>query len=202
MSAESQPITPEAFAEAIKALPLSAVYAKVFELRNSIAHLKRSNAELRLYILESEGGPEAADNKELESYIRENEGVIEAMTERIALCKAEVENRGQQWIEEGLFEGGDEAAADVADRVADGVPEGDGASPVINGTDRAHDDTIDRGHDETRDGTSATEEEAAHHSGLVNGVPTSNSDSTATVAPSNAPDRHEEPEAEGEGIYL
>lgn len=200
MSAESQPITPEAFASAIKALPLSAVYAKVFELRNSIAHLKRSNAELRLYILESEGGPEAADNKELESYIQENEGVIEVMMQRIELCKAEVENRGQQWIEEGVFEEegrGDEAAAaaDIADRVADGVREGDGTSPVVNGTARRHDDTID--------GTSATAAEAAQHSGLVNGVPTSNSDSTASVvAPSNAPDRHEEQDAEEEGVYL
>jgi hypothetical protein len=118
MSAESQPITLAAFAEAIKALPLSAVYAKVLELRNSIAHLRRSNEDLRMYIAtyttntvdelekSSDGVPTAsttaaaaADNQELENYIVENEGVIVAMAERIALLKTEIEDRGQRWIE-------------------------------------------------------------------------------------------------------
>jgi hypothetical protein len=120
MSAEAQPITLSAFADAIKALPLSAIYGKVFELRNSVAHLRRSNAELRLYIASStvaslSDGVEktgedgvtptagtastAADDQELETYIHDNEGVIAAMTERITLCRAEIENRGERWIE-------------------------------------------------------------------------------------------------------
>ncbi|GAD95859.1 hypothetical protein NFIA_016480 [Paecilomyces variotii No. 5] len=94
---EAQPITPAAFAEALKSLPLSAVYAKVSEIRNSIAHLHRSNAELKLFIEESTESE--SDKRELESYISENEGVIETMNERVELCKAEVEERGQQWIE-------------------------------------------------------------------------------------------------------
>jgi hypothetical protein len=185
MSAESQAINPAAFAEALKALPLSAVYGKVLELRNSIAHLDRSNEELRTYIRESEGGPGAADNKELEGYILENEGVIRAMTERLALLKAEIENRGQRWIEEG--EGPEEAVGDIAD----GVPDGDGASPVINGTDR---------HDPSTDGTSTTAE--TRHSGPINGVHAPNSDSSASVAPANVRDRQSEVEMEEEGIHL
>ncbi|KAL1967543.1 hypothetical protein VTN77DRAFT_3058 [Rasamsonia byssochlamydoides] len=180
MSAESRPITPAAFAEALKALPLSAVYAKVSELRNSIAHLTRSNEELRTYIRESEGGPEAADNKEIEGYIQENEGVIDAMTERITLCKAEIEERGERWIEEG------------GEPIADGVLErgGDGTSPVINGTTREHE------HDASVGETAA----AAQHSGVVNGVGVH--DSAAPIAPTNAPDRQEEHDMEEEGVYL
>lgn len=97
MSSEAQPITPAAFAEALKSLPLSALYAKVSEIRNSIAHLQRSNAELKLFIEESTESE--SDKRELETYITENEVVIETMNERISLCKAEVEERGQQWIE-------------------------------------------------------------------------------------------------------
>ncbi|KAL5043691.1 hypothetical protein BDW71DRAFT_187597 [Aspergillus fruticulosus] len=99
MSAETLPITPVAFAEAIKELTLPVLYAKVAELQNSIAHLRRSNQELRLFILgscESE-----ADKQELEGYIAENDEVEKSMIERIQLCKVEVEARGQTWIELG-----------------------------------------------------------------------------------------------------
>ncbi|KAH8425717.1 uncharacterized protein LDX57_003464 [Aspergillus melleus] len=97
MSAESIPITPAMFAEAIQELSLSILYAKASELRNSIAHLQRSNAELETFVQES--CDSAEDKRELESYITENKGVMTSMTERIALLKAEVERRGQQWIE-------------------------------------------------------------------------------------------------------
>ncbi|KAL1840653.1 hypothetical protein VTJ49DRAFT_261 [Mycothermus thermophilus] len=49
MSAESQPITPARFAAALKDLPLSSLYLKLLELRNSIAHLDYSNEQLRPY---------------------------------------------------------------------------------------------------------------------------------------------------------
>ncbi|KAJ5129256.1 uncharacterized protein N7515_005295 [Penicillium bovifimosum] len=97
MSSESLPISPEAFAEAIKELPLAVLYSKVSELTNSIAHLHRSNAELRSYLEESNDSEE--DRKELEGYITENDGVAVSMNERILLLKTEVENRGQPWIE-------------------------------------------------------------------------------------------------------
>lgn len=97
MSSETLPITPVAFAEAIKELSLPVLYAKVAELRNSIAHLQRSNQELRLFIRESCEGD--SDKHELDGYIAENEVVKESMNERIRLCKAEVEGRGNAWIE-------------------------------------------------------------------------------------------------------
>ncbi|KAF3393202.1 hypothetical protein DPV78_009413 [Talaromyces pinophilus] len=105
MSSEAQPISPSAFAEAIQELPLSSLYAKVSELRNSISHLTRSNEELRTYIIESEEGPDSPDNKELEAFVLENEEVMQAMAERIRLLKAEVEGRGQRWMEEVLEDG-------------------------------------------------------------------------------------------------
>ncbi|KAJ6006450.1 hypothetical protein N7451_004394 [Penicillium sp. IBT 35674x] len=98
MSVETHAINPEAFAEAIADLPLSAVYSKVSELRNSIAHLHRSNEELRLFLAESKDSEE--EKKELEGYVLENEGVVTSMNERISLLKVEVERRGQTWIEE------------------------------------------------------------------------------------------------------
>ncbi|PYI20854.1 hypothetical protein BO99DRAFT_103044 [Aspergillus violaceofuscus CBS 115571] len=97
MSGESLPISPAAFAEAIQELPLPVLYAKVSEIRNSIAHLHRSNAELQTFIDES--CESDTEKRELESYITENKDVLTSMMERVTLLKTEVENRGQQWIE-------------------------------------------------------------------------------------------------------
>ncbi|KAJ5494722.1 hypothetical protein N7463_010809 [Penicillium fimorum] len=113
MSTESLPITPGAFAEAIKELPLAVLYSKVSELTNSIAHLHRSNAELRAFLAESNDSEE--DKKELEGYVTENEGVAVSMNERISLLKTEVENRGQPWIEldELKIDKGQDTSTDV-----------------------------------------------------------------------------------------
>lgn len=119
MSGESHPITASVFADAIKELPLSAIYGKVSELRNSVAHLRRSNEELRSFVTES-SDPDG-DKRELESYIAENGGVIASMEERITLLKTEVENRGQLWIE----------VEDAADASTEG---GQGTSTTVNGT--------------------------------------------------------------------
>lgn len=97
MSSETLPIAPAAFAEAIKELTLPVLYVKVAELRNSIAHLQRSNLELRQFITESCESEE--DQRELAMYVLENEQVKKSMDERIRLCKAEVEGRGSAWIE-------------------------------------------------------------------------------------------------------
>ncbi|GIK02692.1 hypothetical protein Aspvir_006751 [Aspergillus viridinutans] len=124
MSEESRPITLEAFAEAIKELPLSAVYAKVSEIRNSIAHLRRSNSELRAFIDES--CDSESDKRELEGYIAENEAVITTMNERIGRLKTEIEHRGELWTEEEVKAdtkvNGDEASASLS------------SHPVVNGT--------------------------------------------------------------------
>lgn len=97
MAAQIFTINPEAFTEALKELPLSAVYAKVSELRNSIAHLHRSNAEMKDFLEASQSEDE---RREMEGYIRENEGVFASMRERLDMLRTEVERRGQSWIEE------------------------------------------------------------------------------------------------------
>ena len=94
MSADSQPINAAAFAEALIALPLSSLYAKLFELRNSIAHLQRSNDELKRFIGASPDG-----DKDYEEAIEENEVVVKRIEERIELVKVEMEKRGQKWTE-------------------------------------------------------------------------------------------------------
>lgn len=147
MSGESLPITPSAFAEAIKELPLSAVYAKASEIQNSISHLHRSNDELRSFI--TDACETEQDKRELEGYIVENEDVIAAMTERTRLLKAEVENRGQIWIEEGnRAEGlngtleGEQAATPVFNGTgASGTAEGGGAAHPATGTAEESRDT-------------------------------------------------------------
>jgi hypothetical protein len=94
MSAHSLPISGAAFAEALVALPPSSLYAKLLELRNSIAHLQRSNDELKGYADASPDG-----DKDCEEAIEENKVVITRMEERIELVKVEMEKRGQKWVE-------------------------------------------------------------------------------------------------------
>ncbi|KAI1855509.1 hypothetical protein JX266_000374 [Neoarthrinium moseri] len=104
MASEATPISPARFAEALKELPASSLALKVLELRNSIAHLDYSNAELKPYAegrasaFDSAAAPDQPDQDCVDA-IRENELVIERMQERIALIKAEVEGRGLSWVE-------------------------------------------------------------------------------------------------------
>ncbi|KAH8158817.1 hypothetical protein CIB48_g9439 [Xylaria polymorpha] len=118
MSSETQPISPARFAEALKDLPASSLALKVFELRNSIAHLDYSNAELRPFAegttatLDQQGNPSEAGepDQDCKDAIVENEAVIARMQERIELIRAEVESRGLGWHE---FRGADEVATAV-----------------------------------------------------------------------------------------
>ena len=92
MSASATPITPARFAAALPELPLANLHAKAAELRNSIAHLRISNQELKPFADEGD-----ADCKQA---IDENEGVISSMEERIGLLRKEVEARGFLWDRE------------------------------------------------------------------------------------------------------
>lgn len=92
MSAESQPITPARFAAALPDLSVESLHAKGAEIRNSIAHLKSSNEQLREFAMEGD--------KDCYEAMIENEEVIERMEHRIEMLKAEVEARGLRWIEE------------------------------------------------------------------------------------------------------
>ena len=88
MSASAAPISAARFAAALPDLPLSSLYGKVAEIKNSIAHLEISNIELQSY----------ADNgdQDCESAIQENLAVIERMNERVQLLKQELESRGSR----------------------------------------------------------------------------------------------------------
>jgi len=108
MSAEALPISPAAFAEAIKDLPISSLHLKVLEIRNSIAHLDYSNEQLRPFAEGTEavlgpssgqGPAQAQPDQDCIDAIKENEAVIERMLARIDLIKAEVESRGASWTE-------------------------------------------------------------------------------------------------------
>ncbi|KAI1776777.1 hypothetical protein F4818DRAFT_411810 [Hypoxylon cercidicola] len=100
----SQSINPARFAEALKDLPSESLALKVAELRNSIAHLDYSNAELKPYAegqaptLGQQGGLAQPDQDCVDA-IAENEAVIGRMQERIELIRKEVEGRGLSWRE-------------------------------------------------------------------------------------------------------
>jgi hypothetical protein len=92
MSSEPQPISAPRFAAALPALSLESLHAKAAEIRNSIAHLKSSNEQLREYAIQGD--------KDCYEAMVENEEVIERMVQRIELLKKEVEGRGMRWVEE------------------------------------------------------------------------------------------------------
>lgn len=105
MSAETRPISPNTFAQAIEDLPVENLYSKAFEINNSIAHLVKSNQSLQEYSdsikNDTNLSPEvrAEGDKDCLEAIEENQIVITRQRERVQLLKAEVERRGQRWHE-------------------------------------------------------------------------------------------------------
>jgi len=91
MSSQAGPISPTQFASALAELPVENLYTKVSEIRNSIAHLERSNEELQQYSDSVNGDADCL------AAVRENDEVIRRMNDRIDLVKKEVERRGQKW---------------------------------------------------------------------------------------------------------
>ncbi|KAL5313959.1 hypothetical protein ACEPPN_018383 [Leptodophora sp. 'Broadleaf-Isolate-01'] len=99
MSSTTLPISPTAFALALKDLPLSTLHLKAMELRNSIAHLDYSNEQLRPFADGTEASTGGRPDADCVEAIKENEVVIARQVERIALLRAEVEGRGGRWEE-------------------------------------------------------------------------------------------------------
>lgn len=133
------PITPARFAAALKDLSVASLHLKVLEIRNSLAHLAHSNAQLRPFAegaVAALGGEPGAPDPDCADAIRENEAVIERMRARVELVRAEVEERGLSWRE---FEAKDELEDDEPGVVppappgttAAAVPEA--AAPLANG---------------------------------------------------------------------
>lgn len=129
MSSETQPISHARFAEALKELPASALALKVLELRNQIAHLDYSNAELKPFAegrASAVGAPAAPGEPDQDCVdaIAENEEVIARKQKQIELVRAEVEGRGLSWRE---FQG-------IPDAEEPGAA---AAAPTANGDDDA-----------------------------------------------------------------
>ncbi|RGP74316.1 hypothetical protein FLONG3_6095 [Fusarium longipes] len=148
-SADTVPIAPARFAAALKDLSIGMLHLKVLEIRNSIAHLQYSNDQLKPFAEGTEttpSGEASAPDQDCIDAIRENEGVIDRMAERIALIRAEVEERGLNWTE---FQNRDEATSkndeDAAAAVVNGVAQPDVASS-----------TAESRHDAWNDGTFQT----------------------------------------------
>ena len=125
------PYRPHAFASALGDLPLANLYSKAFEIRNSIAHLQRSNEELQSY---SDTQPDG-DTDCLEA-VRENEVVIERMRERVGLIKREVENRGGRWHEADV-----EVDGVDGEKTDSGVLGNGHTNGATNGAQDAHENT-------------------------------------------------------------
>lgn len=134
------PITPARFAAALKDLSPASLHLKVLEIRNSLAHLAHSNAQLRPFAEGTAAAPGATPGEpdaDCADAIRENEVVIERMHGRVELVRAEVEGRGLSWRE---FEAKDELEDDEPDVAAVPAPTATPASasvpaaaPVANG---------------------------------------------------------------------
>ena len=126
MSANAEPITAARFAAALIELPLSSLFAKGAEIRNSMAHLERSNEELKNYA--DEGDRDCADALE------ENVAVIAKMDMRLELLKIEVENRGFNWNEAGNGEPNEESTG--SDAISGEVGSRDHTTVDISGEDQ------------------------------------------------------------------
>ncbi|KAF9740966.1 hypothetical protein PMIN03_009252 [Paraphaeosphaeria minitans] len=123
MSASAGPISPARFAAALESLSVSSLHAKAAELRNSVAHLEQSNAELEEYVRQEQ-------DQELYEAILENREVIKRMEERIELVKREVvEVRCLPWAPEeaGTSEPGERESGGVG-RATNGVIGGENAA--------------------------------------------------------------------------
>lgn len=154
MSADSLPISAPRFAAALKDLSLSSLYAKAAELRNSIAHLRRSNGELAEYA--------RAGDAECYEAMTENEEVIRRMEERVGLLQAEVEGRGFKWMEEEVVVNGGKKEGE--EEAVDG--EGDARMrEVVEGAAAVEEE-------EERRGTAAASAEQRPNGAVANGSDT------------------------------
>ncbi|KAI1415601.1 hypothetical protein F5Y13DRAFT_156403 [Hypoxylon sp. FL1857] len=155
MSSESQPIDALRFAAAIKELPAESLALKVLEIRNAIAHLDYSIAELRPFAegrppLLNEGETEEPDQDCIDAIV-ENEAVIARMQNRIELIRAEVERRGLSWRE---FQGKpDDEKEEEASGATDSANAG--SSNTTNGVN-GHGAVGEGQHPAWRDGTFQT----------------------------------------------
>lgn len=128
MSAQARPISPTRFAAALQDLPLANLYGKVSELRNQLAHLDYSNQEMQAFAEGTAPGLTEPD-KDCIAAIEENEAVIKRIVERLALLRAEVEGRGNAWLDGSAAEEEELALANGHANEAEGRAVGD--EPIV-----------------------------------------------------------------------
>ncbi|KAI1460505.1 hypothetical protein F4805DRAFT_395125 [Annulohypoxylon moriforme] len=161
MSSETQPIDPARFTEALKDLSAESLALKVLELRNAIAHLDYSNAELKPYAegtaptLDQPQGQPAQPDQDCIDAIAENVAVIARMQDRIERIRVEVETRGLSWREfQGKADEEEETAAPAT--TADGGDAGPSAGANLTNGVNGHGTDGDTQHPAWRDGTFQT----------------------------------------------
>ncbi|KKY18505.1 hypothetical protein UCDDS831_g05979 [Diplodia seriata] len=151
MSAEALPITPAAFADAIKELTVPSLHAKAAELRNSIYHLRRSNLQLQPFADDGDGDCAEA--------IRENGEVMARMEDRIELLKLEVEvNRGMLWVDDAKADAGKEQVNGDA-----GEAQRNGDTGEHRSEGSAQNQSATEGHRQPTDGATAASANSATH---------------------------------------
>lgn len=96
MSSTALPISPTRFATALKDLPLGSLYAKAFELRNALSHLRNSNAQLAAFASHGTADYDA----DCALALAENGETMARFEGRIAMLRREVEGRGMLWVGE------------------------------------------------------------------------------------------------------
>lgn len=168
MSADAAPITPAAFAAAIEDLPLSTLHLKAAELRNSLAHLEYSNAQLEPFAYPSPLSNEQPDAVCVEA-IEENIGVMTRYRERLELLKAEAEKRGVGF---GELLGG-ERIEDLPERqpgVNGSLPEAEAASLRARQNEGGRVAEERERETEIRESVQRGQEQSARHSAWTDGT--------------------------------
>lgn len=198
MSAQTRPPTAEEFALALTELPASSLALKVLELRNQIAHLDYSIAEMRPFA-------EAAEPDQIcVEGIQENEVVIGKVQQRIELIRKEVENRGMSWHE---FDGKDVTPAAPAATASSANPESSNttaaaatdATSTTNGTNGVDGSNGTNGTNGTSAGSDRSLLQSAMDAGIVQRM--SAQEFVDSVMADHERNENDEPDGDG-GMHL
>ncbi|KAK7995210.1 hypothetical protein PG990_013983 [Apiospora arundinis] len=198
MSAQTRPPTAEEFAIALTELPASSLALKVLELRNQIAHLDYSIAEMRPFA-------EAAEPDQIcVEGIQENEVVIGKVQQRIELIRKEVENRGMSWHE---FDGKDVTPAAPAATASSANPESSNttaaaatdATSTTNGTNGVDGSNGTNGTNGTSAGSDRSLLQSAMDAGIVQRM--SAQEFVDSVMAEHERNENDEPDGDG-GMHL
>ncbi|GJC91971.1 hypothetical protein ColKHC_00797 [Colletotrichum higginsianum] len=140
MSADTHPISPARFAEAVRDLSLATLHLKALEIRNSILHLQYSNAQLKPY---AEGAATTLDAADA-SLGRPDPDCVEAIRENdVVIARMEEPSQHPAWLD-GTFQVGTIRNGEIQLDTTPAQP-----APQTNGTGgRLSDDELRRAMEE------------------------------------------------------